>query len=349
MRTASTTEAEALFANSTHVSLSQLIQLRHLSALLKKHNQSQHANLLLNGSHLSPRKGRGMDFDEVRLYQPGDDIRNIDWRVTARSSKPHTKIYKEEKERPVLFFLDQSQSMFFGSRVTFKSVLACEINALLAWHTLANNDKVGGIVLNDREHLCIATRRSKQGVLQLLKSAADFNQALNNKRHNKHRQIAYETISQPDNLANHSDATQTKPSLTHWEQALQQLQNLAHHGSTIYILSDFYQRITPFTTLTLRKLSQHNRVILIHINDLLEQQLPQSGGWLTITNGQQQRLLNCDSGKVRNQYQSLYQQQIHQLQTLCLDNRLALIEANTQTSPLHCTQSALLAEARNRQ
>jgi uncharacterized protein (DUF58 family) len=101
------------------------------------------------GSRLSRHRGRGVDFAEVRLYQPGDDVRSIDWRVTARKAKPHTKVYREERERPTLIVVDQSRAMFFGSRVRMKSVAAAECAALLAWHSVDAGDRVGGLVYDD--------------------------------------------------------------------------------------------------------------------------------------------------------------------------------------------------------
>jgi hypothetical protein len=97
------------------------------------------------GTRLSRQRGRGIDFSEVRLYQPGDDVRTIDWRVTARKNVPHTKVFREERERLTLIVVDQSQSMFFGSRVRLKSVAAAEFAGLAAWRAIRQNDRVGGV------------------------------------------------------------------------------------------------------------------------------------------------------------------------------------------------------------
>ncbi len=104
------------------------------------------------GPYASPFKGRGIDFAEVRAYLPGDDIRNIDWRVTARTGQPHTKLFREERERPVLLLVDLGASMRFGTRVAFKSVLAARAAALLGWAAVGHGDRVGGVVFAGQEH-----------------------------------------------------------------------------------------------------------------------------------------------------------------------------------------------------
>jgi len=100
----------------------------------------------IDGSSRSALRGRGMEFSEVRHYQPGDDIRNIDWRVTARTQETYTKLFQEEKERPVYLLVDQRQPMFFGSKLQFKSVLAAKAAAAIAWTAFANRDRLGAII-----------------------------------------------------------------------------------------------------------------------------------------------------------------------------------------------------------
>ena len=107
----------------------------------------QPAVSVLNGRHASRLRGRGLNFEELRDYLPGDDIRTIDWRVTARKNKPHTKVFREERERPTLIVVDQTQNMFFGSRLRLKSVAAAEVAARIAWQNLNAGDRVGGIVI----------------------------------------------------------------------------------------------------------------------------------------------------------------------------------------------------------
>ncbi len=132
----------------------------------------------LVGLHHSKLRGRGVDFDQVRVYQAGDDVRNIDWRVTARTQEPHTKLFHEERERPVFLLVEQSPQLFFGSGLCFKSVLAAQVAALFGWAALAHNDRIGGLVFNAAQCSEVRPRRSKQSLLQLLGLLVRANQAL---------------------------------------------------------------------------------------------------------------------------------------------------------------------------
>src|SRR5262249_54987614 len=109
----------------------------------------QPVHSLLAGRHASRLRGRGLNFDEIRRYQPGDDIRQIDWKVTARTRKTHSRVYTEERERTTLLLVDQRLSMFFGSVRSMKSVTAAEAAALAAWRVLSQQDRVGAVVFND--------------------------------------------------------------------------------------------------------------------------------------------------------------------------------------------------------
>lgn len=133
---------------------------------------------LLAGRHGSRLRGRGLAFEELRRYAPGDDVRSIDWRATARLRSPQVRVYSEERERPVLLVVDQRRPMFFGSRRAMKSVAAAEIAALGAWRALAAGDRVGGIVFNEAGIIDIRPHRSQNRVLHLLHEVARLNRAL---------------------------------------------------------------------------------------------------------------------------------------------------------------------------
>ena len=122
----------------------------------------------LAGGHLSAFRGRGMEYHESRPYQPGDDIRAIDWRVTARSGRTHTKVYREERERPVLLWLDLTRSMFFGTQTCFKSVLASKLAALLAWSSVQHGDRLGYLFFSEQQHVEIRPARGKHTALQFI-------------------------------------------------------------------------------------------------------------------------------------------------------------------------------------
>lgn len=133
---------------------------------------------LLAGRHQSRLRGRGLAFEELRHYHPGDDIRTIDWRATARLRSPHVRVFAEERERPVLLLVDQRFPMFFGSRRALKSVAAAELAALAAWRTLDVGDRVGGLVFNESEIATIRPNRGPTQALRLLHEVARFNQRL---------------------------------------------------------------------------------------------------------------------------------------------------------------------------
>ena len=159
------------------VSLAELIDMRHrvreVPLFSAPHRRSQ-----LVGLHHSKLRGRGVDFDQVRIYQAGDDVRTIDWRVTARTQEPHTKLFHEERERPIYLLVEQSPRLFFGSGRAFKSVVVATAAALVGWAALSHNDRVGGLVFGHGEQHEIKPRRSKQSLLQLLDRLARANAGL---------------------------------------------------------------------------------------------------------------------------------------------------------------------------
>lgn len=128
----------------------------------------QPVNSLLSGRFASRMRGRGLNFEEIRDYRPGDDVRSIDWKVTARLQKPHVRVFNEERDRQALLVVDQRLSMFFGSRRAMKSVTAAEAAAIGAWRILAVGDRVGAILFNDRDVVEVRARRSRATVLDLI-------------------------------------------------------------------------------------------------------------------------------------------------------------------------------------
>jgi uncharacterized protein (DUF58 family) len=233
----------------------------------------------LSGSQAAPIKGRGLAFHHVRQYQGGDEIRHIDWRVTARTSKAHTKIFEEEKERPVVLCLDQRSAMFFGSRHCFKSVLACHVAATLAWAGLDNNDRVGGLVFSDSQHREVRPRRSHRAVLNFIHTAADYNQ-----------QLAKQTAMSDDNIAPpQSLAT-----------AFEELRRITRPGSTVYVVSDF-NGFDQDAERQLHLIARHNDVIAIAIGDPLEENLPREGMY-PVSNGRDRLQLVLNAG-IRQQFQ----------------------------------------------
>lgn len=201
----------------------------------------------LAGAYLAKTKGRGMEFDEARHYQPGDDIRAIDWRVTARTGKTHTKLYREEKERPVFVLTDLSSSMQFGTQFLFKSVQAAHLSALIAWAARKRGDRIGGLVFNQHQHIECKPFTRQKAVLSLLNSMLKVQQG-----------------AQTTGLA------QDQVTLGN---ACARLRRLAHPGSLIFILSDFSQ-LDEIAKQHIAQLSKHCEVIAYPISDPFEHQLP---------------------------------------------------------------------------
>ena len=154
-----------------HVTLAQLRGLegpaRGLSFLPQQASAS-----VLNGRHASRLRGRGLNFEEMRHYLPGDDIRSIDWKATARTGTPHVRVFTEERDRPALLVVDQRMAMFFGSKLNPKSVTAAEAAAIAAFRILDAGDRVGGIVFNDTDLLEFVPKRSRRTVYALLESTS---------------------------------------------------------------------------------------------------------------------------------------------------------------------------------
>lgn len=231
-----------------------------------------------NGQYLSTFKGRGMEFDESRPYQPGDDIRAMDWRVTARTGKAHSKVFREERERPVLLWVDYRQPMFFGTQQHFKSVLASKIAALLAWSTAHHGDRLGGLIFSETEHIELRPSRGKSASLHFIKQLA--------------RHTAW-------NNAN-KEADHTKSAAD----ALGRLQRVNKPGSLIFLISDF-RNMDELGWSRLSQLNRHSDVVLISIHDPLEQQLPPAGNY-KISDGNTELNLNTYNKKQRQAYQQRF-------------------------------------------
>jgi len=235
-------------SSATQLDLKQLIAMQQQIATLAV--RRKHIRSSLSGQHISRLRGRGMEFDEVRVYQPGDDVGTIDWKVTARKGTTHTKIYHEERERPVLISLDYRKSMFFATQGALKSVVATKIAALLAWHGVAHGDRLGGLIFSDTEHHEIKPSRGKRGVLKLL-----------------HQCCLAESWQQQHPI---------HPEQGSLEEMTHRLRRVSKHGSLIYILSDF-RGLNEAAVANLALLARHNDVVLISVFDELERSFPASG------------------------------------------------------------------------
>ncbi|MBR9840838.1 MAG: DUF58 domain-containing protein [Rhodobacteraceae bacterium] len=239
-----------------HASLAHLRSLegpaRGLSFLPRQPAQS-----VLNGRHASRLRGRGLNFEELRDYLPGDDVRAIDWKVTARTGAPHVRVMTEERDRPALLVVDQRMSMFFGTRRNMKSVTAAEAAAMTAFRILDQGDRVGGIVFGDEVLAEIRSQRSRAALNRFLTALADAGALL------------------------HAEAPNVTPiGLT---QVLRSVARIARRNHLIVVLSDF-DGIDAETERVVAALARHNDLILVPVTDPSAGELP-PGLRLIVTDG----------------------------------------------------------------
>ncbi|EED35551.1 MoxR protein [Luminiphilus syltensis NOR5-1B] len=207
----------------------------------------QPASSVLSGRRASRLRGRGLNFEEMRHYLPGDDIRSIDWKATARTGKAHVRVFTEERDRPALLVVDQRMSMFFGSQLNLKSVTAAEAAAIAAFRVLGAGDRVGGITFNDEQHIEFAPRRSDRTVMALLTAISAMNQSLHAQKPVPEQRLQLNSV-------------------------LKGVARLASHDHLVMIFSDF-DGIDDRTRQQLGALSQHNDVVLMLVHDPLAQRI----------------------------------------------------------------------------
>ncbi len=292
-------------ARGAYSQLEDLLALR-LAARELQITPRQMSRSLMSGGARTRFRGRGMEFEEVRHYQPGDDIRSIDWRVTARTQVAHTKLFREERERPVIVMLDQRASMFFGGQHCFKSVTAAHAAALMGWAALNNNDRIGALVFNDREEQDIRPKRSRHTLLSVLRAIQQFNQELNS------------PLPPVDAVP--------------LSQRLSDLRRIVKPGSAIMILSDFHD-LDRTCDEQLYQLARHADVTLLHVSDPLEMQLPEDVR-LTVSDGQQRRTLDTGNAQLNQAYQQEFAHHLQHLQALTNQLGLPLLNLSTGNSPL---------------
>ncbi len=231
----------------------------------------QPVSSILSGRYASRLRGRGLNFEEMRRYLPGDDVRTIDWRVTARTRQPHVRVYTEEKDRSVLLLVDQRANMFFGSRDRMKSVTAAELAALGAWRALDAGDRVGAVVFNDTEVTDIRPQRSQRAVMSILGTVVEMNQRL---------RVGSHIEPSPDML----------------NEALRKAVRLAPHDVLIVIISDFFG-VDAETERLAASLAAHNDVLGLLVHDPLR--LNPHGHSISVSDGKLQMQMDLGNKKVR--------------------------------------------------
>ncbi|MCP3382984.1 DUF58 domain-containing protein [Bradyrhizobium sp. CCGUVB4N] len=232
----------------------------------------QPVHSLLSGRFASRMRGRGLNFEEIRDYRAGDDVRSIDWKVTARLRKPHIRVFNEERDRQTILVVDQRLSMFFGSRRAMKSVTAAEAAAIGAWRVLGVGDRIGGVVFGDQGITEVTARRSRATVLQILAAVVAQNQALG---------VGRGLVSAPAML----------------NAALDRARRRAPHDAAVIIISDF-DGADETTRGMVADMARHNDVIAVLVHDPLQSDLP-SSATMTVTDGELQIRLEVGRDSVR--------------------------------------------------
>jgi uncharacterized protein (DUF58 family) len=292
------------------IGLPSLIALRHGAESLPL----QTGRILAPGSgnYRSPFKGRGMEFDEVRPYMQGDDARTLDWRVTARTGRPHTKLFREERERAVLVWVDLRMPMFFATQGAFKAVRAAQAAALLGWSAISQGDRVGGLVFSDTAHIELRPKRGKAALLHLLSKIA-----------------LHPAWQQRASSADGNGLTQ----------ALARLRHVAQPGSLICLLSDF-SGLDEQGIAHLGQLARHSNVLFGAINDPLDAELPPPGTY-RVGDGMKFLSLTTADKQLRERYRQRHAAQQATLQQLCSRHRMTWLPLLTADDPLRALQRGL--------
>jgi Uncharacterized conserved protein (some members contain a von Willebrand factor type A (vWA) domain) len=291
-------------AASPYTQMDDLIALRFH---VKPRRLAQQQKLISEkgGYHQAIRKGRGMEFSEVREYTAGDDVRHIDWKVSARTQKTHTKVFTEELEKPVVCVLEQTPKLFFGSRTRFKADMALQLLAALGWVTLQQGDRFGGLAFNHLGHQWVEPRHHQTSVMQFLHQSLALQQ-----------QLSSPGTSSAEN----------------WLTQLSQLQKHLRPGTRVFLVGDFLNSSDAFIE-KLTQLKRHADITLIHVYDPLEIHLP-TLGQLKLTDGDHEMALNTLDEAFREQYTELYENAWQTLHQQLAPWHLPLVDIATDEDPV---------------
>ena len=252
---------------------------------------------IFSGEYHSAFKGLGMSFSEVREYQYGDDIRNIDWNVTARANEPYVKVYEEERELTVMLLVDVSKSSFFGTVNQFKSEIITEISAVIAFSALNNNDKVGVIFFSDKVEQYIPPKKGKQHILRIIRELINFTPS---------------------------------GSGTEINEALDFMNNVIKKRCTCFILSDF---MASGYGDSLRIAKKRHDIIGLHIYDQREAELP-NVGLIKAEDAETGKIVYLDtsSKSFRNKYEKRFTDNQEYFKTTFLKSGADVVDIRTDES-----------------
>lgn len=285
------THIAASDVGTVYVTPAHLARLEYDARRLRASPHRPHHSILA-GRHASRLRGRGLNFEEIRAYVAGDDLRHLDWKASSRVGHALVRSYTEERDRPALFVVDQRISMFYGTRRAMKSVVAAEVAALGAWMSFQAGDRAGAVVFDDATIHSIRAHRSRSRVLAVLGALARSNQALRA-----------------------DDPVRANPKQL--DAALRAALHLATHDYLVFIVSDFMGADEQTLQLT-RELAAHNDVIAALVFDPSARSVPDRGK-IVVTEGELQVELDFGSKTIREPLSAMFDRR--QAQTVDLLRR----------------------------
>ena len=257
---------------------------------------------VLSGRKRSRLRGRGLDFEELRNYRPGDDIRTMDWRVTNRTGRPHVRVYNEERDRPVMLVVDQRLPRFFGSRNKMKSVMAAELAALAGWRVLDQGDRVGMVIFNDRAlHQARPSRRERQ----LMNSLAELSRV--------NRELRADADAR-------SDSTQLAAALAATER-------MVGHDHLICIISDF-DGWDERCLSSVKTMARHNDLLACLVFDPLERDISAAGN-LVVSDGRLQLQIEPERGELGQRFEASFTSGLENLRAELRRHGMPVLSVNT--------------------
>jgi len=284
-----------------YTNLASLIRLRYTLgdiSLLPR----QPVTSVLAGRHSSRLRGRGLNFEEIRRYFPGDDIRQIDWKVTARTRVTHSRVYTEERGRDTLLVVDQRLGMFFGSKRNFKSVTAAEVAAVAAWRVIAAKDRISAIVFGDADLEMIRGGGKPDDVMRILQSLVTRNQALG---------IDRDIVPAPQML----------------DAALAKAERLVTHDALVILITDAAGN-GPETSAILSRIAAHNDVALAFIHDPLEMELPDAGRKV-FGSGEVQLEADTSASSLQRDFKDSFQSRYEEARRFLIQREIPLLPIRT--------------------
>lgn len=284
----------------------------------------------LAGTHRSRFHGRGMDYRESRHYQAGDDIRNMDWRITARSGHPHVKVFDEERERPVVVLVDLGATMFFASQGVFKSVQAARLAALIGWSAIIRGDRIGGLLFTEgaqaRTHQELSPTGGRRGQMRLIRALVAAGDPQPVLARGADASVGGSATGEADGLA----------------EALVRLRRVARPGSLVFLLSDFYGAGAE-SARHLGQLARHCDLQAIQLVDPLELAPPPPGRY-GISDGRRRAVIDTRVRSERERYAERLAAHQHRVRQLTRDNGVGLSRCLTTHDPADCLRELLAGQ-----